>query len=193
MAHQYPRIELNNRNFLLSIWPEYHTRLFPESKLNNESSNVVEDTVYANARSKIYLSAAYGADSLKKGDVILIYRTKDPNSSAPAHYTSVATSICVVESVRLINTFSDVSDFKNYIGKHSVFTDAELSKFWKDKNYPYIIKFDYYFSLQKRITLGELRNIFSLQNKNARLTFLRLSDRELRDILNGSGDSEFII
>ena len=34
----YPLVKLNKRNFLLSIHPIWHTRLFPESILNNENS-----------------------------------------------------------------------------------------------------------------------------------------------------------
>ena len=95
----YPLISLKDkRKFLLSIYPKYHTKLFPDSILNNEESykyNLVKDVSYTNSIHKIYICFMPDVASLRKGDLIAIYRTND--YQGPARYRSVVTSICEVE------------------------------------------------------------------------------------------------
>lgn len=55
----YPLLTTTNkRKFLLSIYPKYHTKMFPDSILRNEESQkyeLVKDISYTNSIHKIYL------------------------------------------------------------------------------------------------------------------------------------------
>ena len=56
---------------------------------------------------------------LRRGDIIVIYRTKD--DKIPAHYRSVVTSICVVEEVRTKKDFKSFAEYLSYCQPYSVF------------------------------------------------------------------------
>ena len=56
----YPLIKKAGcKKYLLSIYPKYHTRLFPDSILNNESYDVVQDIAPTNSIHKIYICYHY--------------------------------------------------------------------------------------------------------------------------------------
>lgn len=155
VVQNYPLIKLDENNcYLLGIMPKFHTRLFPDSKLLNESPNIIKDISHTNSIHKIYLSSMNGMEKLAGGDVLLIYRTSD--QKGPARFRSVATSLCVIEEYKNINEFESKSDFLSYCSAYSVFSDAELNGFWDRKRYPHIIKFTYNASLNKRPTRGDL-------------------------------------
>lgn len=144
----YPKINIKDKNkFLLSIWPKYHTRMFPDSKLKTERNHYIEDISFTNSIEKIYLSGA-NLSEYKKGDLIVIYRTA--TAYGRAWYESVATSICVVEEIKHINEFVSYDEFLEYCIKYSVFEDYELKKFWKEKKYKYLIRMLYNIALDKR-------------------------------------------
>ncbi|MGP6443887.1 hypothetical protein ACTZGI_14150 [Rahnella aceris] len=187
----YPLIKLNNRNFLLSIYPSWHTRLFPESKLNNERSSAIQDISHTNSIEKVYLTKMSGTDSLRNGDNLLIYRTSD--GQGPARFRSVATSVCVVQEVRDIREFSSYTDFKNYCAPYSVFDEDELQLLFRKKNYPVIIRFTYNFPLEKRIIRDEIMSITGYTDANY-WGFLPLNDSDFRQILrSGEVDESYII
>lgn len=154
MLENYPMVSSNSRKYLLSIYPTYHTRMLPDSILNNETHDIIQDVSHTNSIHKIYLCAAYGVQSLKRGDSLIIYRTSD--RPGQARYRSVITSLCVVEEVRSINEFSSLTDFLKYTSAYSVFTKDELVYFYNSKKYPNIIKFTYNAALKKRVTRGQL-------------------------------------
>lgn len=191
MSHFYPKIELNERNFLLAIYPEFHTKLFPDSKLKTEHINTIVDKKYANSISKVYLSKAPQAKLLKPEDILLIYRTKDKNTNSPAYYSSVATSICIVKEIKNINDFSSPLDFKSYCNGTSVFNNNDLQEFYNKEKYTTAIKFDYYFSLDKRITRANIIKI-APRLENERWTLLKLKDSEIKEILTISNNFKFI-
>lgn len=125
----YPRVsQKGKKKYLLSIFPEFHTRLFPDSILRNESFNVIEDVSHTNSIHKAYISFA-PISNLNSGDLIVIYRTSD--KKGPAKYRSVATSICVVEEMKSKSDFISSIDFIDYC-KHSIFTTEELKDFMKN-------------------------------------------------------------
>lgn len=186
----YPLIRMNNRNFLLSIYPQWHTRLFPESILNNEDDSLIKDVSHSNSIHKVYLTSMRGINGLRNGDNILIYRTTD--NQGPAAFRSVATSVCVVEEYRNIQEFLSLQDFKNYCGPLSVFTDAELAGLYARKNYPHIIKFSYNFPLKRRIIRRDLMTITGYTDEDY-WGFMRLSDAHLRAILQAGGVNESLI
>ncbi|WP_205739384.1 hypothetical protein [Halocella sp. SP3-1] len=147
MYLDYPKIHIRDNNkFLLSIYPKFHTRMFPDSKLRTEKDLFIEDVSSSNSIEKIYLSGAYHLDRFKKGDIAVIYRTSD---NGPAWYESVATSVCVVEEIKHISQFSSYKEFLDYCIKYSVFEEKELRKFWKSKKYPFLIKMLYNIALKK--------------------------------------------
>lgn len=82
----------------MSIYPDYHTRMLPDSILNNESHDLIQDVSHTNSIHKIYLCAMEGTSNFKPGDIIVTYRTTD--RQGPARYRSVITSVCVVEEYK---------------------------------------------------------------------------------------------
>jgi len=187
----YPLINASGPNiYLLSVYPDWHTRLLPDSILNNESATIVQDVSHTNSIHKIYLAAMAGLDSLKSGDILIIYRTSD--GDGPAHYRSVATSVCVVEGYQNINNFSSEKDFLDYCMPYSVFTEAELKGFWAKKKYPHIIRFTYNVALKKRITRGELIEEIELDSR-AYWGFMPVTKDQFLNIVKKSEINESLI
>jgi hypothetical protein len=145
----YPLINLHKaRIFLLSIYPKFHTRLFPDSILQTEDADVIQDVSHANSIHKVYLAAMKGLEGLQPGDVLVIYRTADEQGAA--YYRSVATTVCVVEEVRNISSFATEDDFLRYCRPFSVFDDTELKELYKKRRYPTLLRFTFNISLKKR-------------------------------------------
>jgi hypothetical protein len=144
------------RKFIVPIYPEYHTELLPDSILNTESpEDFVENKPNRNAISKVYVSRSFER-GLRPGDVIVFYRTG--SGTAPAHYTSVATTLGVVQDV--ITDIPNKLAFINACRKRSVFSDEELGKHWdyKPNNRPFIVNFLYAHSFPKRPNLKQLKD-----------------------------------
>lgn len=188
----YPYINMKNGQsvHLLSIHPEYHTKLFPDSKLVTESPDIIKDISHANSIRKIYICGMKDVMHMRPGDVIVIYRTSD--NQGPAHYRSVATSLCVVEEVRHIETFATEQEFIDYSVRYSVFTESELKGFYCHKKYPYIISFSYNVALPKRLTREKLINNIGL-NQRAYWGVMSLSKHEFESIIKLSEVDESII
>lgn len=162
LLKDYPIVQLENRNiYCLSIYPVFHTRLFSDSILNNESVNILEDCSYTNSIHKIYICAMQGVQAFNKGDLILIYRTND-STEGHARFRSVVTSACVVEEVVNINNFETVDEFLEYCNPYSIFTEDELRGFFRTKRYPFIIKMTYNIAFKKRVTNGRLVDEFGI-------------------------------
>ncbi len=112
---------------MLAIYPQYHTQLLPDSILNNETFDIVQDVSHTNSIHKVYI-CRMAVEIATPGDVLIIYRTKDPKESAPAEYRSVATSVCVVEEVKRASEFNSEAEFIKYCGPYSVFPEDELKE-----------------------------------------------------------------
>ncbi|VEG70316.1 putative acyl-CoA N-acyltransferase prophage protein [[Pasteurella] aerogenes] len=187
----YPYIYPNANKYLLAIYPTFHTRLFPESILCNEYQDIVQDVSYSNSIHKIYISAAYDADKLKRGDILVIYRTHDGKGSA--YYRSVVSSICVVEEVRNISEFPTEESYLQYCSRFSVFTDEELSRFYKEKRYPYVIRFTYNIALPKRVNRKELLDNHVIGDQT-RIVLEQITNEQFNKILRLSKtDESFIV
>lgn len=190
IIQDYPYIYPNANKYLLAIYPEFHTRLFPESILCNEYQDIVQDVSHSNSIHKIYISAADDAYKLKRGDILIIYRTGD--GLGPAYYRAVVSSICVVEEVHHISKFSTEESYLQYCSRFSVFTNTELSKFYKEKRYPYVIRFTYNIALPKRVTRKELLDKKVIGDD--RIVLYPISDENFKKILYLSeADESFII
>jgi hypothetical protein len=88
----YPFFSTAGRIFIVPIYPEYHTELFPDSILRTESpTDFVENEPHRNAISKVYISRSIERN-LEPGDVIVFYRTG-------GYYKSVVTTVGVAEGV----------------------------------------------------------------------------------------------
>lgn len=169
----YPLIKIEDQNpHLLALMPEWHSRLLPDSILRTEDTSIIEDISHANSIHKVYLCAMNGVQNLHAGDPLVIYRTSDGRGAA--EYNSVATSLCVIEEYRNINSFENEQEFVSYCAPYSVFSEEELKQFWARRNYPHIIRFTYNIALSKRIIRKRLADEVGL-NRSARWGFLPLT------------------
>ncbi|WP_288243938.1 PIN domain-containing protein [uncultured Chryseobacterium sp.] len=155
----YPYINRKSRIFLNPIWPDYHTELFPDSYLNNESPmDYIENQPHRNAIKKIYISRSHYKD-LVSGDIILFYRTG-------GYHQSVISTIGVVESV--ITNIESEDEFIRLCRKRSIFSDDELKIWWNynPRNRPFILNFLYIdtfpmpkVNLKRLIEMGIIKSI----------------------------------
>jgi hypothetical protein len=149
----YPYISNRQRKFIVPIYPQYHTELFPDSILRTESpKDFIENKPNRNAISKVYISRSIERN-MRPGDIVVFYRTK---SGGSAYYTSVATTIGIIQSVKL--GIASLEHFLQLCRKRSVFTDKELAAHWNynPRNRPFIVNFLYVYSLPKRPNLKTL-------------------------------------
>lgn len=189
----YPLITLKNkRKFLLSIYPTFHTKLFPDSILNNEEGykyDLIKDISYTNSIHKIYLCFMPDVAYLKKGDLIAIYRTND--YQGPARYRSVVTSICEVEEIRVKSDFANINDFIQYTNAYSIFEEPDLRTWYKKANL-IVLKMTYNIALTKKVTRGYLLDNLGI-SPSVYWGFFRLSDDQFQGILDKGEINENII
>jgi hypothetical protein len=183
----FPFFSKSGRTFLVAIYPQYHTDLFPDSILRTESpSNFVENEAYRNAISKVYISRSHLKD-LESGDVIVFYRTG-------GYFAGVVSTVGIVEST--IQNIANPGDFIRECRNRSVFSDEELLKHW---NYypnlkPFIVNFLYSYSLPRRINLKRLIELGVIRDVNSvPRGFERLTPAQFESILYESQTSERII
>lgn len=151
----YPYIDATKRNFwVLGIHPVFHTRLFPDSILNNESYDLLTDIAPTNTIKKVYIAAMPGIRDFAPRDIVLIYRTSD--GMGPARFRSVITSICVVDEIRMMSEFDTLDKYLDYCRKGSIFSENELRQIYRQKKYPFVIRMSYNISLKKRVTNGQM-------------------------------------
>lgn len=178
----YPYAQKKHKKWIVPIYPQYHTELFPDSVLNTESpANFVEHTPNRNAISKVYISRSINRN-LRSGDIIIFYRTA---SGGSAWYTSVATTLGVVQSV--ITNIRDQNHFIELCRKRSVFSDQELMKHWNfnSRNRPFVVNFLYLYSFPKRMNRRSLieNGIIGLEPPRG---FEPLTDEQLDKLIRGS-------
>lgn len=186
----YPYISNQTRKFIVPIYPEYHTELLPDSILNTESpKDYIENRPNRNAIKKVYISRSIER-SMKSGDIIIFYRTKDGGSG---YYTSVTTTIGVV--TRVTDGIPSFEKFVELCRRRSVFDDAELAKHWNYKpNYkPFVVDFLYICSFPSRLNLKNLLELgiisqaprgFELLNNNAFMKLMEHSNADQRLIVD---------
>lgn len=183
----YPRVPIQpDRHFVLSLYPSWHSRLLPDSLLKTEDTSILKDVSHTNSIHKIYLAAMQGIGELKRGDTLLMYRTADGGA---AYYTSVVTSLCVVEELTHISQYASEQQFLDYCIPYSIFDLSELQSFFKSKKYPWIIRFTYNLALTRRPNRKALLEEVGLPS-NTYWGFFRLTTDQLKHILKLSGDYE---
>lgn len=181
----FPFIKRSSRVFLNPIWPDYHTELFPDSYLNNESPlDYVENAPHRNALKKVYISRSYYKD-LVRGDIILFYRTG-------GYHESVISTIGVVESV--ITNIDSEAEFIRLCRKRSVFKDDELSHWWNFRKYtrPFIVNFLYIDSFPKpKVNLKRLIEMGLIKSINdAPRGFVQIENYKFEDFLKEARANE---
>ena len=186
----YPFISQSARRFIVPIYPEYHTELLPDSILRTESpEDFVENKPNRNAISKVYVSRSIERD-LVSGDVVVFYRTAQ---GGPGHYTSVATTIGVVQEV--FDNIPDLAGFLTVCRRRSVFSDAELATRWNYKPYnrPFVVNFLHVYSLPRRLNLGKMKELgvlvdaprgFEKMDNDAFMTLLEKSNADPRIVVS---------
>jgi predicted GNAT family N-acyltransferase len=187
----YPLVKVNKaKKYLLAIYPEFHTRLLPDSILNNEHIDILQDVSHTNSIHKVYI-CFMDVGVLKRGDAIITYRTSD--QQGPARFRSVVTSLCVVEEVRSRYYFRDFQHFAEYCAPHSVFSRRELFTWWNKRTTNlYTIRFTYNAAFARRVTRGTLLDDVGLSERE-RWGFLPLTDEQFQRILELGEISESII
>jgi hypothetical protein len=181
----YPRIKLDSaEKCLLAIYPEYHSKFLPDSILSNEHFDILEDVSHANSIHKIYVSGIAGTGKLKRGDIIVMYRTSD--GKGPALYRSVATSLGVVEETRRISTFATSHEFIKYARPYSIFTKEELEVFYATKKRHVMIKFTYNVALTKRLIRKVLIEQVGLPAAGRRWDFFKMTNMQF-DLITALG------
>jgi len=189
----YPFIGANQRIFLIPIYPGYHTDLLPDSFLKTESpKDYVEHEPHRNAISKVYISRSFERN-IKKGDVIIFYRTADKGS---AYYTSVITTIAIAEEK--IDGIVTEQEFIAKCRKRSVFSDEQLKEYWNwNASYrPFIINFLYVhsFPLGKRMNRKALLDLGVISGTENELRGLKeISKEQFEIILNETETNESLI
>lgn len=184
----YPYIPTHgNRIHFVSIYPQYHTELFPDSILKTESpEDFTENEPFRNAISKVYISRAIERN-LDPGDVLVFYRTG-------GKYKGVATTIGVVESI--VTDIGSEDEFISLCRKRSVFSDDELREHWNfnPRYRPFIVNFLYVYSLPSRpnldrlVQLGVFSSVMSLPRG-----FGLLSLENFMSIMREAGANEGLI
>lgn len=183
----FPYISLNSDVHFISIIPEYHTELFPDSILRTESPNdYVENEPHRNAICKVYISHAFERN-LKSSDIIVFYRTG-------GKYKGVVTTIGIVESIK--DNLRSEKDLLKYARGKTALSENRVKEFWhKYPNLkPFIINFLYAYSLPKRpnlkslIDVGVFKDLFSIPRGISELT-----KENFKKILDLSKTNENII
>jgi hypothetical protein len=191
IVESYPLVNLQGRGiYLLGLHPDWHSRLLPDSILFNEDASILQDISYTNSIHKVYLAAMNGVDQLRTGDILLIYRTSD--NLGPAYYRSVATSICVVEEYRHIDSFANREDFLRYCEPYSIFSQSELINFWTRRRFPYVFRFTYNVALNRRVTRGEMIEECGI-DANAYAGFMRLTPQQFHEIISRGRVNESLV
>ena len=183
----YPFISLGGRIFIVPIYPDYHTELFPDSILRTESPmDFIENEPHRNAISKVYVSRSIERN-IHSGDVIVFYRTG-------GYHKSVVTTIGVAEGI--IDNIPSELDFIRLCRKRSVFTDQQLANQWRfnKSNRPFIVNFLYVYSFPKRINLHRLIELGVITSINdAPRGFRPISVKSFKDILRECKTDESIV
>lgn len=190
----YPLIQpKGKRKFLLSIYPMYHTPLFSDSILKNEerrSDELVKDVSFSNSIHKVYICFMPKTANLRKGDLLVIYRTNDYKGAAK--YRSVVTSICQVEEVKIKSDFKNINEYIDYCEKYSIFREDNL-RTWYRKDDVVVIKMTYNIALGKRVTRGMLIEEAKV-SPYIYWGFFQLTDLQFNYILNiGEVNENFVI
>lgn len=180
----FPLVNISRaKKFLLSIYPKYHSVMFPDSILTTENRDIITDVSYTNSIHKIYVCTMAQVEDLKYGDIVVLYRTAEEGKAA--EYSAVATSICVVEDVRHQIEFDSFDAFYKYASKYSVFDKQDLY-YWYKRGSCKAIKMTYNAALKRRIVRHDLIEDIGL-GRDQYWGFFELTDEQFQSIAQKGG------
>lgn len=180
----YPFFSWDTKKFIVKIWPEYHTELFPDSiNTREDKSHYLGNKPHRNRISKVYIS--HSSDRhLKSGDLLLIYRM---GKRKPKKFSSTVTSICIVENVK--DGFKNFDEFYNACARKTLFQKEDLRKDWWNKHgsyRPFVINFLHAFSFPTPKptlhNLNELGVIPDIQNMGR--GFIEIDNEKFKRLVN---------
>ncbi len=175
----YPLIHRQGRKkYVLGIYPKYHSLIFPDSSVRGERYDVMADVSHANSIHKVYVSYIPKTALIKRGDIVLTYRTTD--IPGRAWFRSVVTSICVVEDVKKREDFANADEFVRYAKTYSVFSEVQLRAFFQNPKMV-IIKMTYNLPLTKRLNNATL--IQDIHISPDYWGFFRITDEQFDNIV----------
>lgn len=179
----FPNIRYNCNKFILPIFPQYHTTLLPDSKLNNENKiDFLGREPHRYALQKVYISWAPG-NGVKPGDLILFYRTGAEGTVKK--YSSVVTTVAMVDEI--IGNIRSEEELLSLCQNRSVFSTDELKGFWANHRFNLkIIKFIFVKSLTKRLTLGYLWDHGIVSPPGGPRSFMKITDEQYEQIMQDS-------
>ncbi len=152
----YPMVDSRGCNkWLMSIYADFHSNLFPDSILRTECASILQDTSHTNSIHKVYVGAYLDFSHISPGDCLVIYRCIERDSKKKAWFGSVATSLCVVEEITPARAFESDTVFISYCRSHSVFNEATLQRLY-NKPGMYAVKMSYNLAFPRRPNLGTL-------------------------------------
>ena len=190
MFKDYPLIDARQSNkYILSIYPKYHSHMFPDSILKTEKVDILDDVSYTNSIHKIYVASMPDIAKLRQKDILVMYRTADEGRSA--EYSSVVTAICVVDKVKRQSEFFNFNEFYEYASTYSIFDKADLW-YWYAKGTCYTIKMTYNVALSKRIIRHELIESIGV-DRNSYWGILPITDIQFNEIVRRGVENESII
>lgn len=193
IVKDYPFVKSDGvKKRILSVRPDYHTRLFPDSILHNENPyDLVRDISPTNSIHKIYICWMEHVDKLKKGDILLIYRTTD--GLGAANYRSVVTSVCTVNEVKTFNDFKNENEFVTFTNQYSIFSENDLRKWYRYKNSFTVIKMLYNVAFTKKVIRKKLLEDVGMDG-NQYWGFCPVTDDQYKHILKlGGADERYFI
>lgn len=188
----YPMVHSRKHNkWMMSIYADYHTDLFPDSILRTERPTMLQDTSHTNGIHKVYVGAYRAFPQVSPGDCLVIYRCVEKDSKKSAWYGSVATSLCVVEEIQPARSFGSAEKFITYCKKYSVFDEAKLRSLYP-KTGMHAVLMTYNLAFPRRPTLGSLVEARAVPHPSERhyMGFLPLSDDAFKKILELGGIRE---
>ena len=179
----FPNIQYKCNKFILPIFPQYHTTLLPDSKLNNENKiDFLGREPHKYALQKVYISWASG-NGVKPGDIILFYRTGPEKTKKK--YTSVVTTVAIVDEI--ISDIHSQEELLSLCQNRSVFSVEDLKHLWRNhRSNLKILKFIFVKSLTKRLTLGYLWDHNIVSAPGGPRSFMRLNDEQYDQIMQDS-------
>ena len=188
----YPFVNKTQGNkYLLSIYPVYHTKLFPDSILKNERYDILQDVSPTNSINKIYICWMKDTTQLKSGDKVIIYRTSDKQGAA--EYRSVTTSVCTINEIKTIRDFSNEDEFVKYSNRYSIFLEKDLRLWYKTKPNFIVINMLYNLAFNKKVIRKDIIEKVGIP-RDAYFGFLQLSDSQFEQITQlGEADGRYFI
>ncbi|MBJ7688885.1 hypothetical protein HAU32_07850 [Weissella confusa] len=182
----FPMVNLTGtqRIFNLGIYPEFHDLFFSEGHSMNEVTKVADEAV-SNTVTKTYLNMMHSMDEsgISKGDILTVYRTG-------GNYAGVITSVATVVDYKRISDFATFDEYKKFIGAGTVFTDQQITNFWKTKKFPFMVKFVYDYSVSiPRPNLDWLRKNLKIEPEPY-WGFFELNKQQFSQIIGKGGDRD---